>query len=84
MPFLWLGVDDPRGQESKRGLIERQAISLLSNYVPSTFDAPSEGWLGRHHPEGKVRLSGLWNIKYVDRPYIPEFLNVMDSWVGRA
>ena len=31
MPLLWLGVNDPPGPTSMRGVIERNAIALLSN-----------------------------------------------------
>ena len=33
MPFLWLAIDDEPGPNSLRGLIERNSIALLSNYL---------------------------------------------------
>jgi hypothetical protein len=46
MPFLWLSIDDPPGPASLRGEIERNTISLLSNYNKPPLDLPSEAWLG--------------------------------------
>ena len=45
MPFLWLDVDDAPGPNSKRGLIERNAIALLSGHRCAGVDNPSTDWL---------------------------------------
>ena len=47
-PFLWLHLNDAPGPDSKRGLIERNAIALLSGYRCSAADGPSAKWLGHH------------------------------------
>lgn len=77
LPFLWLGVDDPPGPHSLRGLIERNAIALLSNYHRPPLDRPSAGWLGRLSARERVSESGLWNNNHVDENYDPKFLDVM-------
>ncbi|MGH9428328.1 MAG: hypothetical protein ACRD2L_18745 [Terriglobia bacterium] len=41
MPFLWLQIDDKPGPNSMRGMIERNAIALLSNYAGNPIDPPS-------------------------------------------
>ena len=80
MPFLWLGVGDDPGPNSSRGLIERNAIALLSGYRHA-IDSPSAGWLGQHSDRERVRLSGIWNNNYVDETYDPRFLDEMEWWI---
>ncbi len=77
MPFLWLGIEDEPGPDSLRGYIERNAVSLLSNYGKHPVDPPSLSWLGKHSDRGKVRNSGLWNSNHVDEDYDPAFLDVL-------
>lgn len=84
MPFLWLNVDDAPGKESKRSIIERNAIALLSNYCKQPLDPPSKGWLGYHCDREKVRLSGLWNQNHVDDSYDPGFLQVLEEMLRQA
>jgi hypothetical protein len=76
MPFLWLGVDDPAGPESDRGVIEAGAIALLSNLDRAPIDAPSAGWLGRRADSRLVRESGLWNVNHVQDLPGGSFLDV--------
>jgi hypothetical protein len=72
MPFLWLDVHDEPGSKSQRGVIERNAIALLSNYQrPAT---PSPGWLGNASNRSLVRGSGLWNQRHVEEAHDPAFL----------
>ena len=78
MPFLWLNVSD--GPGSSRGLVERNAIALLSGYSRPTTDGPSAEWLGQYSDRERVRLSGLWNNNHVDETYNPSFLDEMESW----
>lgn len=75
MPFVWIGIDDDAGPESKRGYLERNAIALLSNYRKPPLDLPSEQWLGHDCPSERVRISGLWNSNHVDETYDPSFLD---------
>ncbi len=81
MPFLWLNVDDAPGPNANRGLIERNAIALLSGYSSPAADGPSTAWLGQHSNRERVRLSGLWNNNHVDKTYDPAFLDEMESWI---
>lgn len=79
MRFLWLPIDDEPGPESGRGIIERNAIALLSNFGKEPIDPPSPGWLGRHCNRPRVRASGLWNANHVDEPYDPTFLDRLEQ-----
>lgn len=81
MPFLWLSVDDAPGPSSLRGVIERNAIALLSNYnsPAQPLDPPSLTWLGLHADRGSVRLSGLWNVNHVTETYDPIFLDLLED-----
>ena len=81
MPFLWLGVDDPPGPASLRGVIERNAIALLSHAQTPAIDTPSDGWLGAFSDREMVRASGLWNNHHVAEPHDPSFLGEMDTLV---
>ena len=78
MPFLWLGIDDPPGGESKRGIIERNSIALLSNFGKDSCDPSSDDWLGSNSDRERVCLSGLWNNNHVDEKYDPQFLGLFE------
>jgi len=84
MPFLWLNVDDEPSPDSERAYLERNAVSLLSNYeklgTHEAIDPPSEDWLG-HNCENKfVRESGLWNVDHVtDRTVDINFLDTLEA-----
>jgi hypothetical protein len=75
MPFIWIPIEDKPGPDSERGYIERNSISLLSNYGKSPLDLPSANWLGNHCDRERVRSSGLWNSNHVDELYDPAFLD---------
>ena len=83
MPFLWLSVDDPPGPASLRGLIERNAIALLSHAQAPAVDIPSSRWLGAFSDRELVRASGLWNNRHVGESHDPSFLDAMSTLVTR-
>lgn len=84
MPFLWLPAEDDAGPHSERGLIERGAIALLSNWKKDPIDPPSADWLGLHCNRTRVRDSGLWNSNHIDEAYEPAFLDVFERLVNDA
>ena len=84
MPFLWLNVGDSPGPGSRRAMIERNAIALLSGYREPPPDPPSPSWLGHHSAREPVRRSGLWNNRHVDETYDPFFLDVLDEQIGET
>lgn len=84
MPFLWLPVDDEPGPESLRGVMERNAIALLSSFDRPSLDSPSNKWLGHLSGREKVRRSGLWNQRHVDEDYDPAFLDVLETLISRV
>jgi hypothetical protein len=81
MPFLFVDVGDEPGEESLRGVIERNSISLLSNHKKEPLDPQSSKWLGRHSGRERVRSSGLWNNNHVEETYSPEYLGVLKQAV---
>ncbi len=81
MPFLWLDVGDEPGPSSERGLIERNAIALLSSSREPAPDPASTAWLGHFSDRERVRRSGLWNNQHVDEYYSPSFLDVVERRV---
>ncbi len=81
MPFLWLEIADDAGQESQRGMIERNAIALLSNYARPALDPPSREWLGLASDRKRISASGLWNQRHVDEPHDPHFLDVLKGHI---
>ena len=83
MPFLWLSVDDSPGPANLRGVIERNAIALLSHAQTPAVDTPSDRWLGAFSDREMVRASGLWNNHHVAEPHDPSFLHEMDTLVTR-
>ncbi|WP_216366915.1 hypothetical protein [Halovulum dunhuangense] len=84
MHVLWLEVDDAPGGNSKRGIIERGAISLLSNHERAWIDPPSTNWLGHNSTRPLVRDSGLWNQNHVCEPDNPAFLDLFEELVERV
>jgi hypothetical protein len=83
MPFLWLAIEDEPGFDSLRGYIERNAISLLSNFGRPPLDPPSRNWLGHRCNRERVRTSGLWNSNHVDEDYDPAFLETLDRLIDQ-
>jgi len=83
MELLWLAIDDPPSRHSLRGVIERNAIALLSNYEKPPLDTPSPQWLGHFSLKSKVRQSGLWNQRHVEEKYDPSFLDTLEELIGR-
>ena len=81
MQVLYLPIEDEARPSSLRGLIERNAIALLSNYHKQPIDAPSKGWLGYLCTREKVRESGLWNQRHVDETHDPAFLDTLEEMI---
>jgi hypothetical protein len=79
--LLCLPISDTPGPTSLRGLIERNCIALLSNYVEPGPDLPQERWLGHFSGRDRVRRSGLWNNNHVDERYNPSFLKLFGELV---
>ena len=82
MPFLWLAIDDEPSPQSLRGMIERNAIALLSNHGRPELDPPSAAWLGQFCDRERVRGSGLWNQRHVDEHHDPGFLDIFERLIG--
>ncbi len=82
MPFLWVDVGDEPGPSSERGLIERNAIALLSSFRDPSPDPASTEWLGLSSDRQRVCRSGLWNNRHVDEDYSPRFLDVFERRIG--
>lgn len=81
MPFLWLSIDDPPGPASLRGVIERNAIALLSHASGPAVDTPSNHWLGAFSDRERVRASGLWNNRHVAESHDSSFLDAINTLV---
>lgn len=79
LPFLWLKVDDEPGPDSRRAYLERNLISLLSNYGMEAIDVRDSDWLGKYSSSEEIRRSGLWNVDHVSDGYDPDFLDVLRS-----
>jgi hypothetical protein len=84
MPFLWLDVGDEPGPNSLRGVIERNAIALPSNYQRPVIDPPSPGWLGNAPNRSLVRGSGLWNQRHVEEAHDPAFPISVEMTIERT
>ncbi len=84
MPFLWVSIEDEPGSGSLRGVIERNAIALLSNYERPTVDPASTSWLGAFSDRPLVRGSGLWNQRHVEEAHDPMFLDAFKKMIEQA
>jgi hypothetical protein len=73
MTVVWVEAGD-RGERLE---LEKQCISLLSNYsrCGSPIDQSSTTWLGHYALSEEVRRSGLWNMKHVKTLHTPGFLD---------
>ena len=83
MSVLWIDVPDEPGIGSARAYVERNVIALLSNQF-RPLDLPSDEWLGNHSPNDKIRRSGLWNLRDIEKSYDPAFLEVLTGFVARS
>ena len=83
MPFLWLSVEDGRGPESEREIIQFNPIAILGNYRRDSIHVPSTAWLGKHCRREKARRSGLWKSSHVGEEYDPAFLDTLEGLVCR-
>ncbi len=81
LTFMRLGVEDEPGPGSLRGLIERNAIALLSNFGRPALDPPSINWLGLSSDRPLVARSGLWNQRHITEAHSPDFLRVLAGLV---
>ena len=84
MPFLWLNIDDKPGPNSLRGVIERNAIALLSNHGRTPLDPPSPRWLGHASDRPLVGGSGLWNQRHVVETHDPAFLDIFEMKIAQT
>jgi len=85
MPFVWVDIGDLPGPDSMRGYIERNSISLLSNYGKNDFiDKSSSQWLGHYAWSDKIKQSGLWNVNHIDETYDPSFLEILRKFVEES
>lgn len=82
MPFLWVDAKGPGGPRNIRGLIESNAIALLSNYQRDPIDASSSNWLGRNSPNGFIQESGLWNVHHTEKLHTPTFLETFETTIA--
>ena len=80
MSVLWLAIQDESSPSSDRAYIERNVIGMLVG-SDGPADPASETWLGRFSPNERIRLSGLWNLDFLDYPYCSNFLDVLEEYV---
>jgi hypothetical protein len=81
MPFLWIGVNDGPGPESRRGPHRAKRHRALKQLRAAPLDPPSKAWLGHSRDRERIRSSGLWNWRHVDEQYVPAFLDELESLV---
>jgi len=82
MPFLWISTDYSSNPIQLSQFINRNTLSLLSNYQKKLkCDLPSQHWLGHYCSDPAVRISGLWNNRRVDIPYNLKFLDYLEKLI---
>ena len=82
MRLLWIDIGDAPGGQSLRGVVERNAVAMLSNYCRHPIDRLSQNGLGHSSDREKVRKSGLWNQNHVDEGYDPSFLGILERLIS--
>jgi len=80
MNVLWLAIEDEASPSSDRAYIERNLIGMLASKT-GPVDSPSPEWLGLYSPNERIRLSGLWNLDFLDYTYSPDCLDILDEYV---
>lgn len=70
-------IDDEPSKDSMRARTETQLIALCSEGL-QTIDKPSLEWLGLRSPMETIVRSGLWNLRDVGRPYMPNSSGSVD------
>ena len=80
MSVLWLAIEDEASPSSDRAYIERNLIGMLVGKA-GPADSPSLEWLGLYSPNERIRISGLWNLDFLDYTYSPDFIDVLDEYV---
>lgn len=80
MTVLWLAIGDKASPSSDRAYLERNLIGMLVGKT-GAIDPPSPNWLGRFSPQERIRVSGLWNLEFLDYTYSPDCLDVLDEYV---
>jgi hypothetical protein len=83
LSYLWLQVAGDPGPGSLRAHLERNSITLLSNWRKPALDPMSASWLGNWSRNDKVVGSDLWNSNHVDETYEPSFLATLEEYVCR-
>ena len=82
MSFVYLSIEDEPGPDSLRGVIERNAVALLSNMNKVAVYPPAADWLGHYSDRERVQRSGLWNQNHVEGAYDPAFLDLLGCMVA--
>jgi hypothetical protein len=80
MSILWLSIEDEASPSSDRAYIERNLVGLLAG-KSGPSDPPSSEWLGRFSPDERIRISGLWNLDFLDYAYSPDFIDILEEYV---
>jgi hypothetical protein len=76
--FTILEIKGEASKDNDRAHIERNTITLLSNYNRDVIDPASENWLGHWTNKEKISNSGLWNSHYVNKTDLEhEYFNKM-------
>jgi hypothetical protein len=83
MPLLWLSVPTGPDGASDRGVLERNAIALLSE-VAGGEPVDTASWLGRHAAAAKVRQSSLWNVNHVNDRFDPHSLDLLEMYIAMS
>jgi len=80
--FTVIEIPGASHKDNDRAFIEKNSISLLSNYNKEKIDANTQKWLGNGCRKDKVIKSGLWNRDYVDREQIDDdFLKSFEKYI---
>jgi hypothetical protein len=81
MRILWINVPDASSPGSDRAYLERNAIGLLSR-AGLLSPAQIYSWLGNVSDDWRIAVSGLWNLDHLFMKPHPDFLSVLDAYVG--
>jgi len=83
MRMLWLDVSDVPGPRSDRAYLERNVIGLLSRAnLLGIKQQPTAEWLGNESSDWRIAASGLWNLDHIFYRPDPEFLGVLEAYIG--
>jgi len=84
LPFLVIDIPGQPGPDSKRAMIEKNLIALVSHARRTSPDLKKDDWLGHHSPRAEIAKTGLWNIQHVSSFYSDDIIQQVEAHIEKT